>query len=174
MSTQRNLVSDEQRAWRAEREINAEPPPELTEHEAENIDAREDDTGTYARPQSAPQAITTPTPKNDTQQHSDLGTSYLPDQTSTQAGERWQRIQGEFVDDPRKAVTAAHELVSELMQRVVDTFAQERNELEHQWSGGSDVSTENLRVCMQRYRAFFSRLLPINEQSQSQRVRDLG
>jgi len=90
----------------------------------------------------------------------DTDTPYLPHQTSAQANEKWQRIQAEFVDDPRKSVAGAHELVGEVVQRIVDAFAQERSELERQWSKGDDVSTEDLRVCLQRYRAFFSRLLP--------------
>lgn len=94
-------------------------------------------------------------------------TPYLPEQTSAQTGERWQHIQSDFVDDPRKAVNEAHELVSEVMRRVVDTFTHERDDLERQWSGGDDVSTENLRLCMQRYRAFFTRLLPIEEESRN-------
>jgi hypothetical protein len=92
--------------------------------------------------------------------------SYVSEQTSEQAGERWQRIQSEFVDDPRRAVHGAHDLVSEIMQRVIDTFSHEREQLEQQWSGGDEVSTEDLRLCMQRYRAFFSRLLPFDEQAQ--------
>jgi hypothetical protein len=91
--------------------------------------------------------------------------SYLPEKDSTQASQRWQRIQGEFVDDPRKSVGEAHELVGELMQRIVDSFANERRDLESQWSKGGDVSTEDLRVCLQRYRAFFSRLLPLGERA---------
>jgi len=91
--------------------------------------------------------------------------AYLPHAISTDADERWQRIQGEFVDDPRQAVTGAHELVSELVQRVVDTFSEERDALERQWSGGDRVSTEDLRICMQRYRSFFSRLLPLNDRT---------
>jgi hypothetical protein len=75
-------------------------------------------------------------------------------------GDRWHRIQSEFVDDPRKSVAEAHELVSDLLKRVVDNFTQERGALERQWSEGERVSTEDLRVCLQRYRAFFSRLLP--------------
>lgn len=86
--------------------------------------------------------------------------SYLPEQTTAHAGERWQQIQADFVDDPRRAVGEAHELVGELMQRIVDRFGQERAALEQQWSRGGDVSTEELRVCLQQYRAFFSRLLP--------------
>jgi hypothetical protein len=64
------------------------------------------------------------------------------------------------VDDPRRAVDEANELVGELMQRIVQRFGEERAALEGQWSRGDDVSTEDLRVCLQSYRAFFSRLLP--------------
>jgi len=86
--------------------------------------------------------------------------SYLPEEASAEASESWQRIQAQFVDDPRQSVAQAHQLVSDLVQRIVDAFAKERGELERQWSQGEDVSTEDLRVCLQRYRAFFSRLLP--------------
>ncbi len=79
---------------------------------------------------------------------------------SAQTHDRWQQIQAQFVDDPRKAVGDAHALVGDLVQRIVDTFTNERNELEGQWSKGSDVSTEDLRVCLQHYREFFARLLP--------------
>lgn len=87
-------------------------------------------------------------------------TPYLTNQTSSQVHERWSRVQADFVDDPRKSVSEAHELVGELMQRIVEAFAKERDDLEHQWSKGDSVSTEDLRVCLQRYRAFFTRLLP--------------
>lgn len=87
-------------------------------------------------------------------------TPYLPEQDAGPANERWGHIQAKFVDDPRKAVSEAHELVGELTQRIVDAFARERSELERQWSEGENVSTEDLRVSLQRYRAFFSRLLP--------------
>jgi hypothetical protein len=80
--------------------------------------------------------------------------------SSAQTHDRWQQIQAQFVDDPRKAVGDAHALVGDLVQRIVDTFTKERNELESQWSKGSDVSTEDLRVCLQHYREFFARLLP--------------
>jgi hypothetical protein len=92
--------------------------------------------------------------------NAELETPYLADQNPAQMSERWQRIQYKFVDDPRKTVGEAHQLVSELMQRIVDAFAQERGDLERQWLEGESVSTEDLRICLQRYRAFFSRLLP--------------
>jgi len=87
--------------------------------------------------------------------------SYLPEASSAQVGERWQLIQAGFVDDPRRSVAEAHALVGDLVQRIVDSFAREREALEQQWQTGSDVSTEDLRLCLQRYRGFFARLLPV-------------
>ncbi len=72
---------------------------------------------------------------------------------------QWKDIQAEFVDEPRKAVQAADTLVAELMQRLAQMFASERAQLESRWSGGEDVSTEDLRRGLRRYRSFFERLL---------------
>jgi hypothetical protein len=90
----------------------------------------------------------------------DAHSSYLDDQAARRAAARWQEIQSEFVDDPRRTVASAHELVGELVQSIIDRFTRERAELERQWSRGGEVSTEDLRVCLQRYRAFFNQLLP--------------
>jgi hypothetical protein len=67
---------------------------------------------------------------------------------------RWKDIQAEFVDEPRKAVQDADALVAEVMQRMAQTFAAEREQLEAQWAGGDDVSTEDLRRSLRRYRSF--------------------
>jgi hypothetical protein len=106
------------------------------------------------KPPAAVSASPPPLPK------AGFGTPSLPTHDSAKTSERWQHIQGEFVDDPRKAVGDAHELVGELVQRIVDGFTRERGALEAQWSKGDSVSTEDLRVCLQHYREFFSRLLP--------------
>jgi hypothetical protein len=45
------------------------------------------------------------------------------------------------------------------MQRLAASFSQERERLETQWDRGDDVSTEDLRVALTRYRSFFDRLL---------------
>jgi len=73
----------------------------------------------------------------------------------------WSEAQAAFVDDPRQAVQRADELVAEVIKRLADTFADERSKLEQQWSSGEDVSTEDLRMALQRYRLFFDRLLSI-------------
>jgi hypothetical protein len=72
---------------------------------------------------------------------------------------QWKDIQAEFVEEPRKAVRDADALVAELTQRLAQTSASEREQLESQWAGGDDVSTEDLRRSLRRYRSFFERLL---------------
>ena len=72
---------------------------------------------------------------------------------------QWKDIQAEFVDEPRKAVQDADALVADLMQRLARMFASERDQLESRWSGGGEVSTEDLRDGLRRYRSFFERLL---------------
>ena len=74
---------------------------------------------------------------------------------------RWALIQASFVDEPRSAVEQGDALVAELMQRLAEVFATERERLEQQWTTGSDVSTEDLRLALRRYRSFFDRLLSV-------------
>lgn len=74
---------------------------------------------------------------------------------------RWKDIQTGFVDEPRKAVEQADGLVASAMKRLAEVFAQERSGLEQQWDRGDNVSTEDLRVALQRYRSFFDRLLSV-------------
>jgi len=72
---------------------------------------------------------------------------------------RWQSIQTDFVDEPERSVQQADELVTQLMQQLTQTFQQERRSLESQFKEQDEVSTEELRVALQRYRSFFERLL---------------
>jgi len=72
---------------------------------------------------------------------------------------RWNDIQTGFVDEPRKAVQQADELVAQAIKRLAERFAEERNRLEQSWDRGDQANTEDLRVALQTYRAFFQRLL---------------
>lgn len=74
---------------------------------------------------------------------------------------RWENIQIGFVDEPRQSVERADELVAEVIRRLAEVFANERDRLEHDWARGDEVSTEDLRVALRRYRSFFDRLLKI-------------
>jgi hypothetical protein len=72
---------------------------------------------------------------------------------------RWDSIQTGFVDEPRRAVEEADTLVATAMKQLAESFADERRALESQWDRGDDVSTEDLRLALRRYRSFFGRLL---------------
>jgi hypothetical protein len=74
---------------------------------------------------------------------------------------RWDGIQVGFVDEPRKAVEEADALVSATIKRLAEIFADERQKLEQQWDRSENISTEDLRVALRRYRSFFARLLAI-------------
>jgi hypothetical protein len=74
---------------------------------------------------------------------------------------RWSSIQTGFVDEPRKTVEQADELVAEIMQRLAQSFSDQRSNLEKQWERSDEVSTEELRLALRRYRSFFDRLLAI-------------
>jgi hypothetical protein len=74
---------------------------------------------------------------------------------------RWTEVQTAFVDDPRDCVQKADGLVSDVVDRLTAGFAKARAGLEEQWSRGEQVSTEDLRLALQRYRDFFERLLAI-------------
>jgi hypothetical protein len=74
---------------------------------------------------------------------------------------RWDTVQTEFVDEPRRSVQEADKLVESVIQRLSRVFTDERANLETQWESGNNVSTEDLRLALQRYRSFFTRLLSV-------------
>jgi hypothetical protein len=78
---------------------------------------------------------------------------------------RWDAVQIGFVDDPRRAVTEADRLVTEVVKDLTATFSDEHARLEAQLNenadAGSAASTEGLRVALRRYRSLFQRLLAL-------------
>jgi hypothetical protein len=72
---------------------------------------------------------------------------------------QWDKAQTSFVDEPRKAVEQADSLVANVVKRIAEQFSTERAQLEKQWDQGDNVSTEELRQALKRYRSFFDRLL---------------
>jgi hypothetical protein len=85
----------------------------------------------------------------------------FPNNEIAKLRDRWNGVQTAFVDEPRRAVEEADGLVASAMKRLAEVFAEERSKLEKQWDRGDQVSTEDLRIALQRYRAFFQRLLSI-------------
>jgi hypothetical protein len=85
----------------------------------------------------------------------------LPGDDVARFRERWENIQVGFVDEPRSAVEQADHLLTHTMHRLAETFAKERENLEHQWDRRGEVSTEDLRLALRRYRTFFGRLMQV-------------
>jgi hypothetical protein len=74
---------------------------------------------------------------------------------------QWLNIQSKFVDNPRESVREADELVASVLKSVTMSFHNRRSSLEKEWNGGGNVSTEDLRLALKRYRSFFDRLLTL-------------
>jgi hypothetical protein len=115
--------------------------PSSTEEVAKDLENRRGTTG-------KPTDIDKPTP-------------LFPENEATNFRNRWTEIQAAFVDEPRRAVEQGDALVADVIKRLASSFADERSKLEGQWGRGDNVSTEDLRVALQRYRAFFDRLLSV-------------
>jgi hypothetical protein len=74
---------------------------------------------------------------------------------------RWEAVQVSFVDEPRHAVEEADGLVEEMIERLSNGFSAQRKRLEQAWTSEDEVSTEDLRQSLQKYRSFFERLLSL-------------
>jgi hypothetical protein len=86
-------------------------------------------------------------------------TPLFPDDELHNYRARWDQVQTSFVDEPRQAVEQADSLVANVVKRIAEQFSTERAQLEKQWDSGDNVSTEDLRQALRRYRSFFDRLL---------------
>jgi hypothetical protein len=136
---------------------------DIAEGNRPDVQEREDET----RPEDAgsgqrqPVEITSGQRRQSSTPSTAETTPLFPDQELPELRNRWDGIQAGFVDQPRKAVEEADSLVASTMKRLAEVFAQERAKLEGQWDRGDNVSTEDLRLALQRYRSFFHRLLSI-------------
>jgi hypothetical protein len=141
--------------------IGAEAEPQATADTVEAPDAGRLTTRDLASPSQ------TGTPPDETadeeRPRTDVDTSstqpLFPHEINGGFQRQWEEIQTRFVDEPRAAVQDADKLVAHVMQQLAQSFADEHERLEAQWGRGEDISTEDLRVSLQRYRSFFQRLL---------------
>jgi hypothetical protein len=74
---------------------------------------------------------------------------------------QWSKLQTGFVDEPAPDRRRCRQAGSFGDARLAEGFANERSGLETQWDRGENVSTEELRISLQRYRSFFDRLLEL-------------
>lgn len=119
-------------------------------------DGRGDDRpGVIDHPSDIARDATTGTTMTDDTPHIDL----FPTEELVGYRTQWESIQTGFVDQPRAAVEQADALVSQVVTRLTEVFTRERSTLEGQWTKGDNVSTEDLRIALKRYRSFFHKLL---------------
>jgi hypothetical protein len=97
------------------------------------------------------------------QRRSSAGEPLVPKPQVEELRARWSSIQTNFVDQPRKAVEDADSLVVGALKEIQESFAVQRANLEKKWRHGDNVSTEDLRVALQHYRAFFDRLMSFTD-----------
>jgi hypothetical protein len=151
--------SEQERASAGGQPSGADPerPAESSSeaNSSEDDGGGEDREGESAALQSASDATATAEGESRPEERAPLFTG----EEAERFRERWTTVQAGFVDQPRQMVEQADDLVSDLMQQLTAGFTQRRSELEEQWSEGDQVSTEDLRVALTRYRSFFNRLL---------------
>jgi hypothetical protein len=81
------------------------------------------------------------------------------DGTADQFRDRWRDAQLRFIDDPQHAANEAKAIVGEAIDKLTESLANQRTDLDG-WEGdASGGDTERLRVAVQRYRDFLDRLL---------------
>jgi hypothetical protein len=118
-------------------------------------------TATKAEAETARGAATKAEAQTAAKGEAEAAASLFPTDQASGYRSRWQEIQTGFVDEPKAAVQEADTLVAEVMRQLARTFADERRQLEAQWSEGEEISTEDLRLALRRYRSFFDRLLSV-------------
>ncbi len=128
---------------------------------ADQKNQQELSTADLAKASNPAEATPAKAPAAKTDGHSVQPTPLLPTDQTDKFRTQWNNIQTEFVDEPRKSVEQADNLVAELMKALATSFANERANLENQWNSGNNVSTEDLRQALRRYRSFFDRLLSV-------------
>ncbi|MGW8954881.1 hypothetical protein [Streptomyces sp. NPDC055709] len=137
-----------------------EPPPPAYPGEATPDTAgRAPEAAPEEPPEAAPEAASDLAPEPAPEPAATDGQPLIPTEAAEDYRDRWQEIQGTFVDDPKDSVRAADALVAEVIQSLAATFADNKQDLESQWSRGEEIETEGLRVALQRYRTFFNQLL---------------
>jgi hypothetical protein len=124
-------TSDDRQADRVADESEQRPD---TARRAETSDDRQADTGARQR------------------------TTLIPPEQAESYNSRLNELKSEFVDEPRRAVRGANELVGEVLDELEELFRRQRADLEHGLDS-EQTTTEDLRQALGRYRSFFDRLL---------------
>jgi hypothetical protein len=151
--TRRQLLHDEPSR---SAESDAVLLPESTEVARSATNTEIENRNAAAQPAASVRSV-----RNDAETAVEQPVSLFADNDVSDYRGRWSSIQTAFVDEPRKAVEDADNLVKSVLNKLSDSFTQERETLANQWGRGGNVSTEDLRITLRRYRSFFDRLLNV-------------
>ena len=83
-----------------------------------------------------------------------------PAARTAQLQERWLAIQSDFVDDPRRSVASAADLLTEAIGTLVAEIKERDASLRGTWDSGH-ADTEVLRNALRDYRSFLDRLVAL-------------
>ncbi|GAA4961206.1 hypothetical protein [Actinoplanes utahensis] len=72
----------------------------------------------------------------------------------------WHEVKAEFVDDPERALTRAHDLLTDAVNELTEVLLAERDELDP-LRGNGTPDTESMRMAMRGYREFLDRILSL-------------
>jgi hypothetical protein len=88
--------------------------------------------------------------RSSTDVHRQTSFMSIPDAASYM--QRFEAVQAEFIDEPRRAVEKAESLVSEAIDRMMDSLKEELHRSRARSDGDGGDETEQLRIAMKRYR----------------------
>jgi hypothetical protein len=145
---------------RSRARIDLDDTRNLTESERLDPATRQRPPNETLRDKVEEQTRVKPVRREEPEENGELEPLFAEDQAASFRS-RWSALQGSFVDDPRRAVNQGDQLVSEVMQNLTRSFANEHQRLEAELTGTGEPSTEVLRVALRRYRSFFERLLEL-------------
>jgi hypothetical protein len=87
----------------------------------------------------------------------ELGPGFMGE--TSELHRRWEAVQASFVDDPRRAVEQADEMVSVAVAALQAHIEQRREDLAETWRGEQQASTDALLTAFQCYRELFEGVL---------------
>jgi hypothetical protein len=77
---------------------------------------------------------------------------------------RWHEILTMFVDDPRSSVELAASLVDDSAEALITSVKERQHALLSTWQG-DDAGTEEMRIALQQYRAFWNRIEDLSREA---------
>ncbi len=116
------------------------------------VDPRNDQVVPHDRRTIDPQARRTEKPVPPT-----MGMPLIDRGSMADFERRWQAVQADFVDDPRRSVGEAGNVMAELMEHIAKSLRQRAADLGAGHAG--EMDTEAMRMELQRYRQLMSRVV---------------